>query len=263
MTIPTDRESFLALCYRNLGAPVITVNVAPEQADDKVDQALKLFYERHYNAVEECYILFNITKEISEQPYIELQKDIIGVTDVFRPNGTGNIFDVSFQVQFQLNDLFSGAMAMSNYGDITYYYINKMYMDMLNRFFSPDRQFSFNPISNRLVIAGGLKDAYNLEGGVIIKAYRKIYGETTDASIDDPTNNIVSNIWQDRWLTEYVTALLKFQWAQNMSKFRDLPMMGGVVLNAEALKAEATEELKQLREELDNVYSFPPGFLCG
>jgi hypothetical protein len=259
MSTPETKEEFIQYCLRALGEPVIKVNISPEQADDRVSEALKLFYERHYNGVEEVYILFDITDREKAQKYILLDKDIVGVTECFRPISSGNIFDFAFQ--YQLSDLYATS-SMYRFGDITYYYINKSYLTMLNRFFSPDRQFSFNPLTHRLMIAGGMKDTDNMDGGVILKAYKKIYGEDAEAG-DDDTNNIVGNVWEDRWLQKYVTALLKKQWSQNLSKFRELPMLGGVVLNGQQMMQEANIEIEKLEHQLDTEYSYPPAFFVG
>jgi hypothetical protein len=133
-------------------------------------------------------------------------------------------------------------------------------MSLLRQFFIPERQFSFNPITNKLIIAGGVKNVDDQAGGVIIKAFKKIYGETP---VDDNTNNVVKNIWQDRWLRKYATALIKKQWGQNLSKFQQVQLMGGVTMDGIALKAEAEAEIVALEEELKSTYEFPVGFEIG
>ena len=37
MSIPTTREQFSDYCLRRLGFPVIEINVAEEQVDDRID----------------------------------------------------------------------------------------------------------------------------------------------------------------------------------------------------------------------------------
>ena len=55
MVAPRTREEFSSYCLRKLGEPVITVDVAVEQIEDRIDEALSMFYERNYEAVEEVF----------------------------------------------------------------------------------------------------------------------------------------------------------------------------------------------------------------
>jgi hypothetical protein len=44
MAQPSDRETFKEYCLRKLGAPVIEINVADEQVEDRIDEATALYY---------------------------------------------------------------------------------------------------------------------------------------------------------------------------------------------------------------------------
>ena len=57
MATPTSREELIEYAKRQLGAPVLEINVADEQCDDIVDDALQFFYERHFDGVMQCYLL--------------------------------------------------------------------------------------------------------------------------------------------------------------------------------------------------------------
>ena len=52
MAKPTTRQELKDYCLRQLGAPVLEINVADEQVDDLLDDALQLFHERHFDGVE-------------------------------------------------------------------------------------------------------------------------------------------------------------------------------------------------------------------
>ena len=49
MAKPASRTDLINYCKRQLGAPVLEINVADEQIDDLVDDALQLFHERDYD----------------------------------------------------------------------------------------------------------------------------------------------------------------------------------------------------------------------
>ena len=61
MAEPTTRATFIATCKRRLGHPVVQINVTEEQLDDRVDQALKYYYDYHFNGSELEYYKFEMT----------------------------------------------------------------------------------------------------------------------------------------------------------------------------------------------------------
>ena len=61
MAKPNSRQSLIDYCLRKLGAPVLEINVADEQIDDAVDDALQLFHERHFDGVVRTFLKYQIT----------------------------------------------------------------------------------------------------------------------------------------------------------------------------------------------------------
>ena len=49
MAKPASRSELIEYCKRQLGAPVLEINVADEQLDDLVDDALQMSQERNYD----------------------------------------------------------------------------------------------------------------------------------------------------------------------------------------------------------------------
>lgn len=253
--IPTTRQSFIEYILRRLGKGAVQVNLTPDQIDDRVDQALYLFYEQHSEATEELYIIHIVTLDEVDQKYIQLPDDIVGVSNVIRPNIQADIWSIEYQ--YFLNELYAMA-GLYRYGDVSYYIMNKMHVDLLNRYFLPDRSWTYNKMSHKLVIAGGLKDVYNLEGALVFVAKRKILGELGDT--DDPSNTSTYNIWQNRWLQNYTEALLKLQWATNLTKFQGIALPGNVVLKYEDMKTEAQASIDKLELQLKSEYQEPADF---
>jgi hypothetical protein len=68
------------------------------------------------------------------------------------------------------------------------------------------------------------------------------------------------SVWNDRWLKEYATALIKKNWGTNLKKFAGVQLPGGVVLNGQAIFDEAMEEIKTLEEEMQSKYELPVEF---
>ena len=72
---------------------------------------------------------------------------------------------------------------------------------------------------------------------LIIECHRKI----------DP--NDFTDIYNDMWLKRYATALVKYQWGENLSKFQGITLPGGITLDASEMKSQAQEEITKLEEE--------------
>jgi hypothetical protein len=80
---------------------------------------------------------------------------------------------------------------------------------------------------------------------IIVEAYEVVDPETwTDA-------------WGDRWLQNYCTAKIKYQWGSNLTKFTGLNLPGGVQFNGEKILDDAAAEIAKMEEEMLNSYSLP------
>lgn len=55
MATPRTRSEFKEYCLRKLGKPVIEINVDDDQVDDRIDEALKYYYDYHFDGVEKQF----------------------------------------------------------------------------------------------------------------------------------------------------------------------------------------------------------------
>ena len=274
MSIPKNKPEFVEHCLRRLGQPLIKINVAPQQIDDRVDEAMYRFYEKHYLATEVCWAIFTPNKEDIKNGYVMLPPDIIGVSDVFHASNTSNIYSIDFLMR--LSELQS--LSKTDFAGISYYCTVKMHMELLNEMFSPQIQYDYNSLSRKLILAGGLKNTVYVEGMFALRVYRKLLDEShfhsrTSEDHDgshilggDPedhsTGRIPVNVFQDRWLQLYTTALIKLQWGQNLGKHQNIQLLGGIMMNGSEIKAEAKAELVELEAQLNSDYSLAPiGFI--
>ena len=61
MAIPNSRGTLKEYCLRNLGKPVIDINVDDDQVEDRIDEALQFFAQHHYDGVERMYLKYKVT----------------------------------------------------------------------------------------------------------------------------------------------------------------------------------------------------------
>jgi hypothetical protein len=70
-------------------------------------------------------------------------------------------------------------------------------------------------------------------------------------------------IFNDSWLKEYVTALFKRQWGNNLKKYANYTLPGGLVVNGQQIYAEAMDDVQRLEAKLRDVHEEPPMMIVG
>ena len=73
MAIPATRSDFKEYCLRKLGKPVIEINVDDDQVDDRVDEAIKYYWDYHFDGTEMMYYKHQVTSQNITDKYITLQ----------------------------------------------------------------------------------------------------------------------------------------------------------------------------------------------
>jgi hypothetical protein len=113
-------------------------------------------------------------------------------------------------------------------------------------------QVQFSRRQNRLYIFGDFADEDIKAGEYIIAEVYQIVDPDTHTSV-----------YNDMWLKEYTTALIKQQWGANLIKFEGMQLPGGVVLNGRQIYDDATSEIAQLRENIRLEHELPADFFVG
>lgn len=251
MAAPTSRATLIDYAKRKLGDPVIEVNVDEDQLEDRVDEALQYYQEYHSDATIRTYLKHQITSTDVSNEYITLSSDILFVSKMFPLtssfNNSRNFFDIKYQMM--LNDI---ADLMNFAGDLAYYEQMQQYLSLLDMKLNGHPQVQFARRQNRLYIFGDFADGDIKEGDYIVA---EVY------SIVDPSTH--TSVFNDMFLKEYTTALIKQQWGQNLIKFEGMQLPGGVVLNGRQIYDDATGEIATLRENLRLEHEFPPDFFVG
>ena len=134
-----------------------------------------------------------------------------------------------------------------------------------------------NTSSNTLIGYGTVFNQEVLENDVIIiggqeKQIARINSATEISLVGPMSSNVdnvsvtvsgISDVWDDRFLKKYATALIKRQWGANMKKFGGVQLPGGVTLNGKEIYDEAVEEIKEIEEEMFNFNSLPSEIFTG
>jgi len=190
--------------------------------------------------------LSSITLREYDNRYVEIPDYVWGVTKILsvgQASSSKNIFDLQYQLR--LNDLYDLTST-----SLIYYKTVMSHLALLDFELNGHQGFRFNRMSNRLYLDANWQTDFILGDYIIVQSYRAM----------DPTT--WSKVYNEQWLKHYVTALFKKQWGTNLKKFSGLQLPGGVTLDGDKLYAEATEEIKELEDELQNK-SAPLDFFMG
>jgi hypothetical protein len=248
MATITDRAAFKNYCLKRLGFPVIDINVDDDQIEDRIDDALQYWHDYHFDGLQKVYYIKKIDQTDINNRYLDLTQaqdranntlEITGVTRIFPiqdSQSSINMFDLRYQLR--LNELYDFTSA-----SYINYTLTQQHLRSLELMFTGEVPIRFNRHMQRLMIdwAWGASQA-PVGTTVIAECYALL----------DP--NTYGQVWNDRWLKEYATALIKKQWGSNLKKFGGIQLPGGVVLNGDKIYDEAEEEKKTLEADMEKNY---------
>jgi hypothetical protein len=191
--------------------------------------------------------LSSVTLGNYDNRYLTTSDAVVGVNRVlpFSSRNRGiDLFDVRYQIL--LNDLYSIQST-----DLIYYSQVKTQLQLIQDILVGIKPVRFNRHQNRLYIDMSWEDDIDIGDYIIVEGYR----------ILDP--DTFNDVYNDYFLKTYATALIKRQWGNNLKKFEGVQLPGGVTLNGQKIFDEATEELKELKLEVQNTYQQPIDFFTG
>ena len=247
MAVPTTRDAFKEYCLRKLGKPVIEINVDDDQVEDRIDEALKYYWDYHFDGTEKIYYKHQVTQTDKDNKYITLPENVLGAVNVFAigdPAMTSNdIFNIQYQIA--LNDLYT----LTSVSMVPYYMVME-HLSLITELLVGKQPLRFNRHTNKLHIDmdWGKPDIGTY---LLVEAYQVV----------DP--NTYTDAWGDRWLQNYTTTLIKRQWGSNLTKFSGMQLPGGVQFNGEKIYDDATVELQKMEDEMISSFSLPVTDMIG
>ena len=244
--VPTTREEFTEYCLRKLGKPVIEINVDEDQVSDRIDEALRYYWDYHFDGSEKTYYKKIISQEDITNRYITMPDNIIGVVNIFDLGsalGLNNLFNIRYQIA--LNDLYTLTSV-----SMVPYYMAMNHIQFLEQMLIGRQPLRYNRHINKLYIDMSW-DQISPGNYLVVEAYQVV----------DP--DIYTKAWGDRWLARYASCLIKQQWGQNLKKFDGMKMPGGLTFNGQKIFDEATVERADLEREMIYTYSLPATDMIG
>ena len=269
--MPSNRGQLINYGLRQLGAPVLEINIDDDQLHDAVNDTVQIYQQRHYDGIERMFLKYKITQEdidrgtakgtdgvgivttsgiqtnsattVSSDFYetsnfLAVPENILGVHRIFKFDSSsisGGMFSIKYQLF--LNDLY-----YFNSVNLLQYAMTKTYLEDIDHLLTTEKQIRFNMRQDRLYldIDWGAETVGNF---IVIDCLRAIDTE---------------QIYNDPFVKRYFTALIKKQWGQNLIKFRGTKLPGGIELNGREIYDEGVRELQALRDRMAIDYEMPP-----
>ena len=180
MAAPSTKAEFKEYCLRQLGAPVLEINVDDDQIDDRIDDALQYFRERHYDGSERMYLKHQFTEDDvtrfqtqnetqsttapdaagweNRKNFLEIPEHIFGISKVYGISSNfvrNSLFGLNNQ--YYLMDLFSytsGTGLAFGGVDLVNYYMVKQHFETIDMIINTGSlvSYRFNTRADRLYI---------------------------------------------------------------------------------------------------------------
>ena len=268
MAKPTSKAELKEYALRRLGKPVLEINVSDDQCDDAIDYTLQKFQQFHYDGAERVYLKHKITQADIDRAavandttttssagnsdweernaYLEIPQHILSVEGLFSftDKGTANMFDIRYQMR--LNDLYDFTSTQ-----FYHYYMIQQHLGTIDFLLEGIKPTRYVATQDRLYLDMDWGADVLLDSYFVIKCWRAL----------DPTT--WTEIYDNMWVKDYTAAKIKKQWGQNMTKFQNVQMPGGVTLNGEMIYNDAVQEIKDLEEQLRTEWETPPLDMIG
>ena len=284
MAQPASRSQLIDYAKRQLGAPVLEINVADEQCEDILDDSIQYFQERHFDGVERTYLKYKLTEDdikrgtanlgehstnsagitttqasttingsaiqfdwSENSNYLQVPPEVIGVYKIFHYDGSNTTTNNMFSVKYQLflNDIYYWGST-----EILTYAMTRRYLEDINFLLTTEKQIRFNQRQDRLYLDVDW-ESVNEGDFIIMECFRAL----------NPAD--FPRVWNDSFLKRYFTAKLKRQWGQNLLKFQGVKLPGGLELNGRQIYDDANLDLEIIREQMSNTYELPPLDMIG
>lgn len=248
MATPQSRTDFQNYCLRRLGSPVIQINVSSDQISDRIDDALQVFAQFHFDGTEHVFMPYQVKPGDITNQYIQMPSNVISVVSIvpfFGSSSSDGLFNLQYQMHLTDWDAFYAG------GSIAGYDLAMSNLDMLQFEFDPNYSFEFKQHQERLFVHWDWNNDVQANQYMVIECYRVLDPET------------FNDIYNDKWMKAYATELIRRQWGENLMKFQGTKLPGGVTLNGTAIYQEALRNIEKLEIELRSTYQEPMGFLVG
>lgn len=239
----TSKEDLKTYVLRRLGHPVIKINVEESQLQDRLDDALEFYQLYSDEAQKTSYSKHIISQQEIANKQIVMPDDVVTVSNVY-PTASFSPSWMSPEYQNfirELKDIQSGVLDS--------YYITERHIALLNFMLAKNTvKYQFNENTKSLNITMNWNELIPGKSFILIETVTKI----------DPSQ--YPNLWNSFWIKELAYYYVLRQWATNLKKYSNVPLPGGITLNAQEMLDEANTKIVEVEDKMKAITDALPFF---
>ena len=229
--IPKTRNELNIRVLQDLGEPVIKVNVAHEQVENAIDDALEYWSQYHHEGQDRSYLKVVITQEMLDTNVVPLPESVFSVLSIVDAKQTNRGDGAWMSYEFEMTrDAIYDSMKATGGGGMSQFVMKKQYLTDIGDLLKTPLPFDFRMHKHELTIFGQLTKYFGVGSVMLLEVQGYLWKSSY-------------NIWGDDSLRKLATAYTKKYWGQNLSKFSGVALPGGQVMNGMAILQDAQSEI--------------------
>jgi len=243
-----SKKALKGYIERALGSPVLKINIADVQVDDRIDDALELFWQYHADGIRRIFYKHQITQDDINNQGVTLPRNVMSVLRVLPVDGQDVLAINNLQYVMYITDIMD--VRRFNGEGLSAYANTMSYLNTIGDLFNYEKVITFNMNDHFLSMQADwnlikVGDWFLVECYVFIDP--ETYGDT----------------WNNYWLKQYCVALCKKQWGWNIWKYGNNQLPGGVTINAEGIYNEGKADVQALEDRLRDEFELPVDMFMG
>ena len=181
-----------------------------------------------------------------QRNFFVLPDDVVGVTKVLTGSSGigigGGVIPPGSIFPIMMGGMGGNNCDSTGFG-LSQYWSMMGYLSLINFMFNPPRMYNFNQRTHHLHIDGELGQV-----GKVLALECMV----------KPSPDVYPDLWNDLWLKEFSYALVKAQWGRNLTKYNQVQLPGGIVINGDRILQDAQQELKEIKDRFSMDWMDPP-----
>lgn len=241
MAIRTKND-LIDYIYRQLGSPVIDVEVTSDQLEDIIDTVIRQYSEYAIDGQEEKLFVIPLDSDINT--YV-LDEHIFSIKNArVSSNYSPFMIPGGYVLNNTYNFLGFGGNGPMNLGDVQ---MLTAQFQIIQDYFNIPIDYTYNANNNKFVI---LDDTHKKNENILIHCMSYYNPESIDG------------IYNHVWIKDMCTAKAKMQWGTNVGKY-SASLLNGATINYSDIYSQGQTDVERLNQELLDRWAPPLGIYVG
>lgn len=234
--IPKTKMELGQRILQDLGSPVIQINIAEEQIDNAIDDAVEYWSHYHHEGQDRSLIRIPITQEILDTNTVPIPESVFAIYNIVDPQSSksGDAAWMSYEFEMTRDAIYDSMRPSGggSGGGFSSYVLRKQYLSDIAYLLKKPLPFDFRLHKHELTVFGELSTYYGPGDNIVLDVSGFLWKNSY-------------NVWGDEALRKLATAYAKKYWGQNLSKFTNVSLPSGQTLNGDGILNNALMDIEK------------------